>query len=142
MNSNQGDTRTGQIPLNCGEDLTGKEGHLVKLADGGNIAEALLPTAITDITPFVCVSSGTLDTLGQFQPFTGEKNHQVRTKGTGSAGDQLVLADTGTAADKGKLRKLPATTGTYRVLAIAEADFVDGQLLKVRPIPFLSVTVA
>ena len=53
-----------------------------------------------------------------------------------------LVADYGvtTAADKGKVRKVPATSGTYRLIGIAEEAFVDGQLVRVRP-TFGSVTV-
>jgi len=142
MNVSQSDIKVGLIPLNCGEDLTGLEGRLVKLAAGpGPKAEALLPTANTDITPFLCVSGDEEDQEGSFQPFTGEQNHRVRANGLGSAGDRLVLADTATPADKGKVRALPAAPGTYEVIAIAEEDFVDEQLVKCRPIAARSVTV-
>ena len=57
-------------------------------------------------------------------------------------GDQLVLADVATPADKGKVRVLPATAGTYRVLGIAEQVGVDGQLVLFRPVMIGNVTVA
>jgi len=137
MHPTQSDTKIGQLPLNCGVALTDKEGFLVKLASTG----ALLPTAITDIPSFLCVSGEALDSAGQFEPFTGEKNCRVVAKGAGNQGDQLVLADPSTPADAGKLRALPVAGGTYRVVAIAEEDFVDGQLVKVRPLAVGNVTV-
>lgn len=54
----------------------------------------------------------------------------------------LVLADPGTAADKGKVRVLPAAAGTYRVLAIAEEKGVDGQLVLCRPAMVGNVVVS
>ena len=45
----------------------------------------------------------------------------------------LVLADTATPADKGKVRALPSAAGTYRGLALAEEAGVDGQLVLARP---------
>ncbi|CAN5352516.1 hypothetical protein BH09VER1_BH09VER1_28470 [soil metagenome] len=134
----QSDTKNGKLPLICGEDLTLKEGYLCTLTSTG----ALLPTAITDLVPFLCDAGDVLGESGDFIPFTGEKNHRVWAKGAGSKGDRLVLADPGTAADKGKVRVLPGATGTYLVIAIAEEDFEDGQLVKVRPVPTLSTAVA
>ena len=61
----------------------------------------------------------------------GEQRRLV-AKGTITAGDVVVLADPGTAADKGKVRTLPATEGRYFRAGIAEEDAVDGQYLKVR----------
>jgi hypothetical protein len=115
MYPTQSDTKHGQIPLNCGVDLTDKEGFLVKLGTTG----ALLPTAIADIPPYLCVSGEALNVTGQFEPFSGEANRRVYAKGAGSRGDQLVLADPATPADAGKLRALPVAGGTYRVVAIA-----------------------
>jgi len=137
VNITQSDTKSGQIPLNCGVDLTDKEGFLVKLGTTG----ALLPTATTDIPHSLCVSGEALNSVGHFEPFTGEKNVRVFAKGAGNKGDLLVLADPATPADAGKLRALPAAPATYRVVAIAEEDFVDGQCAKVRPSPVGNVTV-
>lgn len=137
-NDTQSDTKVGQLPLICGEALTDKEGYLCKLGSTG----ALLPTSIDELAPYLCVAGEAADANGQFQPFTGERNHRVFAKGAGSKGDQLVLADPSTPADKGKLRVLPEAADTYLVLAIAEEDFVDGQSVKVRPVPVLSVVVS
>ena len=54
----------------------------------------------------------------------------------------MVLADVATAADKGKVRVLPAAAGTYRGLGIAEQVGVDGQLVLVRPAPIGNITVS
>lgn len=130
MSETQTDIREGKLPFNSGEDLTDKEGHLVKINSDGDV---VLPTAITDHAIYLVVSGDVADKKSIVQPFTGERNHRVRTEGIGSAGDLLVLADTGTAADKGKVRKIPTDAGTYRVVAIAEEGFVDDQLVLARP---------
>ena len=65
-----------------------------------------------------------------------------RAQGTCNPGDVMVLADTGTAADKGQVRALPAAAGTYRGLGIAEEKGVDGQLVLFRPAMIGNVTVA
>lgn len=128
----------GAIAKVAGEDLTDLDGRLVKLdADG----EVILPTAITDITPFLLVEDGASGDNVTVLPFTGEKNHRVRLNGTCNAGDTLVLADTAVAGDKGKLRALPAAPGTYRGIAIAEEDGVDEQLVLCRPYPVGNITV-
>ena len=74
-------------------------------------------------------------------PRLGFLSHaRLVAKGAGNPGDLLVLADgVTTAADKGKVRK-PTTTGTYRLVGVAEEAFVDGQLVRMRP-TFGSVTV-
>lgn len=138
MNVTQTDTKVGQLPLICGEDLTGKEGLLGKLTTTG----VLLPTAITDITPYIVVGGEVITVEGQFKPLTNNENARVFAKGAGSKGASLVLANPATPADKGKVRALPVASGTYRVLAIAEEDFVDGQLVKLRPCSVGNIVVA
>ena len=66
-------------------------------------------------------------------PLNAAQNVRVLLKGTCNPGDTLVLADVGTAADKGKVRTLPGSAGTYRGLLIAEEAGVDGQLVLARP---------
>jgi hypothetical protein len=70
------------------------------------------------------------------------RNVRLTLKGTCNPGDMLVLADVGTAADKGKVRALPAVAGTYRGLALAEEKGVDGQFVRVRPVMPGLITVA
>jgi hypothetical protein len=78
------------------------------------------------------------------RPMDPNRSVRIVAKGTGNPGDLLVLADgVSTAADKGKVRSkssLTAGSGTYRLVAIAEEAFVDGQLVRSRP-TFGTVTV-
>ena len=55
---------------------------------------------------------------------------------------RLVLADASTAADKGKLRALPAAAGTYTVRAIAREAGVDTQHVLVEAVSPFTVTVS
>lgn len=125
----QSNTQSGPITMDSAADLTGKEGRFVKLGSTG-LAEV---AAIADRTPFV-VDEVISATKAAVIPFTAERNVRVKAKGTGSKGDVLVLADPTTAADKGKLRAIPTANGTYHTVAIAEENFVDGQLVLVRKI--------
>ena len=136
MEVTQSNTQQGRLPYPCGEDLTGKSGYLVKAARnaGGKFAP-LLPTAIGDIPLFVVDEENTIGKDGHFIPLEIGAQKRIRAKGVGQAGDKLSLADTGTAADKGKVRKQPTTTGTWHLVAIAEEDFVDGQLVLCRIAP-------
>ncbi len=133
----QSNTQGGPIIMDTADDLTGKEGRLVKLGSTG-LAEV---AAITDRTPYL-VDEVLTSAKAAVIPLTAGKNSRVVAKGTGSKGDVLVLADPSTAADKGKLRKLPATTGNYHAVAIAEEDFVDGQLVLCRKIDRELIEVA
>jgi len=129
----QTNTQQGPLPFPCGEDLTGKAGFLVKAnRNAGGKFAPLLPTAVTDITLFIVDEENTIGKDGTFIPLSHGDQVRIKAKGVGQAGDKLALADTGTAADKGKVRKQLATTGTWHLVAIAEEDFVDGQLVLCR----------
>lgn len=141
MTVTQSNTTIGALPKNSGADLTGKEGRLVKLQDGGTKAEVILPAAITDRVLFVIDDGAVEDKPSSVIPFEPSRNIRVRAKGAGSGGDALVLAAIA-GDDAGKLRALPAAAGTYHVLAIAEEDFVDGQLALVRPTSREAVVVS
>lgn len=140
--SNQSNTRVGKFSVLAGEDLTGKEGCLVELTHDTGVAEVKLPSANTAITPYI-LDEGAVDTeLVQVIPLEQTRNVRIPLKGTCNPGDHLVLADVGTAADKGKVRVIPASAGTYRVLAIAEEKGVDGQLLLCRPAMVGNITIS
>ena len=131
LNPGQSDTRRGDIQLPVAVDLTGKENYLLKISNSGGVAQFALPTAVTDIAPYVC-ASGAADVASGEAPAMNE-NFRAVLKGTCVPGDILVLADPTTAADAGKLRKQPtAGAGTWYSFAIAEEAGVDGQAVLCR----------
>jgi hypothetical protein len=132
----QSNTQAGAIPMVAAADFTGLEGRLVKLGSTGLVAVA----AIADRTPYLVVEVLSTTKVVAL-PFSAERNIRVRAKGTGSRGAVLVNADPTTAADAGKLRAQPAANGTYHTQAIAEEDFVDGQLVLVRKIDREAVVI-
>ncbi|MFZ2279301.1 MAG: hypothetical protein WAW39_16025 [Prosthecobacter sp.] len=127
----------GPKKINAGEDLTGLEGRLVKLADAGSFPEVVTPAAVTDICPFVLVTEAAHDSNCEVLSIHGEKEIRLRANGTGSAGDVLVLCDPAASAgvNKGKVETVGSTQGSYFSPGIALEDFVDEQLVKVRPHP-------
>ena len=129
----QTNTRSGDIPVTAGEDLTGKEDRLVKVANDSGQTVAKLPEANSDLALFVLIEGAEADKTAALRPLSAERNVRLPLKGTCNPGDTLVLADVATAADKGKVRALPAAAGTYRGLAIAEEAGVEGQLVLARP---------
>jgi hypothetical protein len=141
--SSQTNTQPGAIVIASGENLSGKEGYLAEIRSNSGVANAYLPDAITDYAFYLITDGGNVsgDNV-TLRPLEASRNHRIVLKGACVPGDVLVLADPSTSADKGKLRKLPATTGTYRGLAIAEETGVDGQLVLVRPAPIGNVTVS
>lgn len=140
--SSQSNTQSGAIVMASGEDLSTKAGYLAEIRNASGVAKAYLPDATTDLAFYLVTDGGAASgdnvTLLPFEP---SRNHRVVLKGTCVPGDQLVLADPTTADDKGKLRKLPVTAGTYRVIAIAEESGADGQLTLARPAMVGNVTV-
>lgn len=129
----QTNTRIGDIPVTAGENLTGMEDRLVKIASDSGSPVALLPAANADLALFLVIEGAAADKTAALRPLEAQRNVRVPLKGTCNPGDVLVLADTGTAADKGKVRALPTAAGTYRGLLIAEEAGVDGQLVLARP---------
>ncbi len=138
----QSNTRVGDIRVPAGEDLTGITGRLVKMTHDNGNAEVALPTANSDYAFYVLIEGGANGAFVSVRPIEPGRNIRLALKGTCNPGDVLVLADVGTDADKGKVRALPATAGTYRGLAIAEVDAVDGQLVLARPAMIGNVVVA
>ena len=137
----QTNTRSGDIPVTAGEDLTGKEDRLVKVANDSGQAVAKLPEANSDLALFVLIEGAEADKTAALRPLSPERNVRLPLKGTCNPGDTLVLADVATAADKGKVRALPAAAGTYRGIAIAEEAGVEGQLVLARPAPIGNIVV-
>jgi len=129
----QTNTKVGDIRAAAGEDLTGKEGFLVKMTHDSSVPEALLPTANGDYALYVVIEGAADGENVSLRPIEAGRNVRVKLDGTCDPGDVLVLADVATAEDKGKLRALPEDAGTYRGLAIAEEAGVDGQLVLARP---------
>ncbi len=129
----QSDTRVGSLRVLAGEDLRNLEGRLVVLTHDTGVPEVKLPAAIGAYALYV-LSDGAADAaLVDVLPLEPGVNVRLTLKGTCSPGDLLVLADTGTGADKGKVRALQAANGTCRGLAIAEEKGVDGQYILARP---------
>jgi hypothetical protein len=129
----QSNTRVGDIRVLAGEDLTGMAARLVKMTHDTGVPEVKLPAANTDYAVYVVIESGVDAALVSVRPLESGRNVRVALKGACNPGDVLVLADIATPADKGKVRTLPATAGTYRGLAIAEQVGVDGQWVLARP---------
>lgn len=144
MNPDQSGVRPGgsAFTVLAGEDLTGKRSCLVKLTHDTGVPEVKLPAAITDDALFLLNEDGVDTDPVNVSPLVNGNEVKVRLKGTCNPGDQLSLAAIA-GADAGKVRKVPATTGTYRPLLIAREAGVDGQFVLAQVFLGLpSVTVA
>lgn len=143
MNPDQTNTRaTAPFHILAGEDLTGARSRLVVLTHNNGIAETKLPSANTDYAVYQLQEEGADADSVSIERFANHREFRVPLKGACNPGSLLVLADVATAADKGKLRALPAATGTYRVLAIARENGVEAQNVKCEAIGPFDVTVA
>ena len=129
----QSDTRSGTFRVLAGEDLTGKNGRLAVLTHDTGVPEVKLPASIGAYAFYLVDDGGADAAFVDVEPLETGRNIRAVLKGTCNPGDVIVLADTGTAADKGKVRALPAAAGTYRGLGIAEEKGVDGQSVLFRP---------
>jgi hypothetical protein len=138
----QSNTMVGDIRVLAGEALVGMEGRLVKMGHDCGAPEVTLPSANSDLALYVVIEGGADASRVSVRPMQADRNVRIVLKGTCNPGDPLVLADVATAADKGKVRVMPATAGTYRGLGIAEQVGVDGQLVLMRPAMIGNVTVA
>lgn len=136
-NAIQSDCQPDVRLLNSGADLTGMEGRLVVMQDGGSRAEVILPASQSALALFIVLAGEVEDKKSKLQSLLMPGNARILANGTGSAGAILVLADPSTPADKGKVITIPATEGVYFSPGIAEEDWVDEQHVKVRPFPRL-----
>lgn len=138
----QTDVREGGFSVLAGEDLTGMESRLVVLTHNTGVPEVKLPASNDDYALYALAYEGEDGELVDVIPLEAGKNMRVVLKGTCNPGDVLVLADTAVDADKGKVRALPASAGTYRGLAIAEEKGADGQEVLCRPALIGPITIS
>jgi hypothetical protein len=136
----QTNVQSGQIVKAAHEDLTGKEGLLVKLVNASGVAKFALPDAETDLALFVLTDGDEAGNTVAALPLSPERNVRVRLNGTCVSGDVLVLASPD-GTDDGKVKVLPVAAGTYRGIAIAEESGVDEQLVLARPALIGNITV-
>jgi hypothetical protein len=137
----QSNTHDGDLLLTTGEDLSTYADVLVAPYNSSGQLVVTRPAANNDYALYVLVYGAPPAGKATVRPLSPSRQVRVTAKGTGNPGDLLSLADgVTTAADKGKVRKVPTTSGTYRLVGVAEEAFVDGQLVRMRP-TFGSVTV-
>jgi hypothetical protein len=136
----QSNTHEGDLLITANEDLSALADVLVAPYNSSGQLVVTRPAANNDYALYVLVYGAPVGGKATVRPLQPNRTIRVYAKGTGNPGDPLVLADgVTTAADKGKVRK-PTASGTYRLVAIAEEAFVDGQLVKARP-TFGSITI-
>ncbi len=137
----QSNTQEGDLLITANEDLSSYADVLVAPYNSSGQLVVTRPAANNDYAVYVLVYGATSGGKATVRPLNPNRTVRVTAKGAGNPGDLLSLADgVTTAADKGKVRKVPTTSGTYRVVGVAEEAFADGQLVRMRP-TFGSVTI-
>ncbi len=130
----QSNTHEGDILITANEDLSSYADVLVAPYNSSGSLVVTRPAANNDYAVYLLVYGAASGGKATVRPLNPNRTMRGAAKGAGNPGDLLVLADgVTTAADKGKVRKVPATSGTYRLVGIAEEAFVDGQLVRIRP---------
>ena len=130
----QSNTKTGPFEVLAGENLTGKEGCVVKLTHDTGVAEVVLPNDVADEADYLLLAGGTDGTMVTVVAIDRSGNCRLRLNGTCNPGDKLTLAAIDGTHD-GHVRTLPVAADTYWVAFRAEEAGVDEQLVKVRLLP-------
>ncbi len=129
MYPTQSNTQRGAIVVPANADLTGKEGHLVKLINSSGTAKAALPAAATDVANYLLVEGGAIGADVTVQPIEGAQQIRVVGKSVLAPGDKVVAYGTGAA---GQLTKY--ASGDAYIVGVAEEVGAVGQLVLVRPV--------
>ncbi len=139
----QSDVRTGPILVESNEDLSSSSNRLGVLLNNSGL-KAALPSATTDHTLHLIEIGRAQGEKSVLLPLAPDTQVRVVAKGAINPGDVVVMADPGTAADKGKVRALPGTTGTFKGVGIYEGEkaAADGDLALIRPVQLGDIDVA
>jgi len=138
----QSNVQRGLIQRNAFQDLTGFRSFLAKLVNNGGDPQIALPTAITDMCPYIVTDDNVAGKPAGVEPLHSEKNARIPLVGNCTTGDPLVLADPTVAGQAGMLQSLTGlAAGTYRLIGIAEENGVNGQYVLLRPVAQTLVTV-
>ena len=131
----QSNTQQGQIVLPANINLKGKEGLLCQIIKSASTGKASFTIHNNEalVNPnFVITDGDEQDKSTAALPLSPDRSVRVILAGACEAGDTLVAASVG-GGTAGRVRKLPATAGTYVIIGIAEEDGVNTQLVKLRP---------
>jgi hypothetical protein len=120
----QTNTKEGPFQVLAGENLTGKEGRLVKLTHDTGVPEVILPNDVADEADYLLLEGSADASLVTV----------VALDGTCNPGDKLTLAAIDGTKD-GAVRTIPATADTYWVALRAEEKGASGQHVKCRLLP-------
>lgn len=137
LNGSQSNTRRGDITLLGSVDLTGKENQALKIVNSGGVAKFALPTAITDMVPFICMSGDAAGSETAGEAPARNENCRVLVSGAVAPGDKLSLDPN----NLGKFYVAGAGAGATNYWYVAEETAAANGLCLVRPIGPVPVTL-
>ena len=128
LNPGQTNTRSGDLTLYGSVNLTGCENLLWKIVNNNGTPNFALPTAISDVAPFVGASGDVAGNQSAAESPALNENCRVLLDGTCNPGQQLALS----TVNWGRLAVPAAGYGTGYYTHIAEEAGVAGQTVKCR----------
>lgn len=130
LNGGQSNTKKGDVNFPASVNLTGAENLLWKIVNNGGVPNFALPTAVTDIAPYVGMSGDVIGNNCSAECPGTDENFRVLLDLACNPGDKLALSPN----IFGRLYAPQAAAGSILVEYIAEEAGVAGQLLLVRKI--------
>lgn len=136
MDIRQNDTKEGLITILATDNLTDKEGFLVKIENATPVpGQAALPDDNADFCLFVVSAGGAAGAYVDLQPLSPNRNVRVKTSGIIAAGEEVLLQAPGGTV----ITRTGAAADTYFSPGIAEEDCASGGFVKIRPFPHIVV---
>lgn len=136
LNPLQSNTGVGTLTLATSVDLTGKENCLLKIVNDSGTPKFALPTAVTDIAPFICARGGTTSDNSVAETPWATHTCRIKLFGTCVPGDKLCL----NSDSYGSVYVPAGSAGSLLVEYIALEPGVSGQYVLCVPIPPRLVT--
>jgi len=132
----------GPVSVTAGETLTDKEGLLVEVNNSSGTPVLVLVDSATEAALMLLLDGAANGETVYAEALQMGKYYRGIAKGEVNPGDRLCLADTSVTADKGKLRTLPSSDGTYRCIGIAMEAKTDAQSIQFYATGSEAVTVS
>jgi hypothetical protein len=131
MHSILSNTKQGPIVVVAGDNLTAKEGYLVKVSNASGVAKAYLPAAAADAALYLVLEGGAAGANVTLHPLSSDRNVRVVAKSTTLvAGDKVIAYASGA---EGMLTEY-ASGDAFIVGVCEEVGDTEGQQVLIRPV--------